>query len=237
MARIVRQAITRDASAISLALLALALAPTFALAASLAPATDVMLQTTQTPLGQVLAGPNGHTLYTLSSDGLNSSTCSGQCATVWPPLLVDAGGQVTPLGTTGLAVISRPDGTAQVSWNGHPLYYFSGDSAPGQTNGEGISSFGGTWHAAVLAPAAASAGASGGASAAPASVAPAVTASPVSSVQGVTAAPGVSTPPPTSTASGIQGSASGGLLALLAIGFAAVVLVLLTALRLRRGRS
>jgi predicted lipoprotein with Yx(FWY)xxD motif len=104
-------------------------------------------------LGSYLAAPDGKTLYTLSSDPTDKSTCEGACATAWPPLLIAANGKITQpttvMGTFG--IIKRADGTHQVAFNGHPLYKFIKDTAPGQTNGEGIVAFGGTWHVAKAA--------------------------------------------------------------------------------------
>ena len=99
-------------------------------------------------LGSYLTGPNGRTLYTLSSDPTDKSTCAGECATAWPPLKIAPNGKVesTVMGTFG--IIKRADGTDQVVLDGHPLYEFIKDTAPGQTKGEGIVAFGGTWHVA-----------------------------------------------------------------------------------------
>ena len=105
---------------------------------------------TNATLGTYLADPSGLTLYTLSSDPANGSTCIGQCAAAWPPLIVAQGGTVTAgSGVNGtVGTFSRTDGWTQVSHDGRALYFFSGDAAPGDTNGEGIVSFGGTWHVA-----------------------------------------------------------------------------------------
>lgn len=102
-------------------------------------------------LGSYLTAPNGKTLYTLSSDPTGKSTCAGACATAWPPLTIAPNGKVesTVMGTFG--IIKRADGTDQVALDGHPLYEFIKDTAPGQTNGEGIVAFGGTWHVAKAA--------------------------------------------------------------------------------------
>jgi predicted lipoprotein with Yx(FWY)xxD motif len=99
-------------------------------------------------LGSYLTAPNGKTLYTLSSDPADKSTCTGECATAWPPLKIAPNGKVEApvMGTFG--IIKRADGTDQVALDGHPLYEFIKDTAPGQTNGEGIVAFGGTWHVA-----------------------------------------------------------------------------------------
>ena len=125
--------------------------------APMTPAAPVSLQlgAGSTPaLGPILTGPGGMTLYTLSSDPVNGSLCTGGCLTNWPPLLVAAGGTVSgPSGTslTFGTFIRHDDGTTQVALKGHALYTFAGDSAPGQTNGEGIVAFGGTWHVASAA--------------------------------------------------------------------------------------
>ena len=85
----------------------------------------------------------GDSLYTLSADKNGQSTCSGQCVSFWPPM---AGSAATGSGVTGtLTTLQRSDGTSQVVLNGHPLYLFKMDTAPGQTNGEGVNAFGGTW--------------------------------------------------------------------------------------------
>ncbi len=149
-------------------------------------------------LGTILTGPSGNTLYTLSSDPNNGSSCSGACATAWPPLLVAAGGSVTgPAGMSGFSTFTRADGTTQVAFNGRALYYFIKDTAAGMTNGDGIVAFGGTWHVVSAAAAGSSPSASVAASA-----------SPVSSVAGVTSAPGAASPPPTSTQPSDNGSGS-----------------------------
>jgi hypothetical protein len=92
---------------------------------------------------------------------------------------------------------ARSDGTTQVAFNGRALYYFIQDTAAGQTNGEGVVAFGGTWHVVKVAAAMASSSASASAAA---------SATAISSVAGVTGAPGVASPPPTSTQSPGDGS-------------------------------
>ncbi len=92
----------------------------------------------------ILTNAQGMTLYYRTIDRPPTTVCSGGCASVWPPLLVS--GSNTPTSTTSLpgklSVQADANGT-QVEYNGHPLYNFSGDTAPGQTTGEG---FGGIWH-------------------------------------------------------------------------------------------
>ena len=111
-------------------------------------------------LGAYLTGPGGHALYTLSSDSTAAPVCNGPCLVNWPPLLLAPGGTVTgAAGATGtFGTFVRADGTTQVTYDGHPVYYFAHDTAAGQTNGEGIAALGGVWHVAlgVLAATAAS---------------------------------------------------------------------------------
>ena len=92
-------------------------------------------------LGTILVDSKGNTLYVFLQDTGDTSTCTGDCAASWPALIakgeVKAGGggdvDESLLGTS-----ARDDGKMQVTYNGHPLYFFSGDQAPGDTNGQGI---------------------------------------------------------------------------------------------------
>jgi predicted lipoprotein with Yx(FWY)xxD motif len=116
------------------------------------PSASVQVGSMSTALGAVLTGPSGNTLYTLSSDPNNGSVCTGGCLGFWPPLLVPSGGTVSGPAGTGLTfgTFTRTDtGTIQATVNGRPLYNFAADTAPGQTNGEGIKAFGGVWHVAA----------------------------------------------------------------------------------------
>lgn len=103
-------------------------------------------------LGSILvAGPKGRTVYLFAADKGPSSTCSGACAEVWPPVTTTgnpkaAGGAVS----ANLGTITRSDGTKQVTYKGHPLYYYVGDPSSGDTSGQGIDSFGAAWY--VLSP-------------------------------------------------------------------------------------
>jgi len=96
-------------------------------------------------LGTVLVDGTGHTLYLFESDTGTTSTCTGTCAGTWPAL-VTAGTATAMSGadTAMLGTTTRDDGTTQVTYDGHPLYLYSGDSAAGDTNGQGI---GGVWFA------------------------------------------------------------------------------------------
>jgi predicted lipoprotein with Yx(FWY)xxD motif len=95
-------------------------------------------------LGEVLVNSEGRTLYAFSGE-----ECEGACAKAWPPLLDETGEPQPSNGTAAarLGTVERPDGTTQVTYAGHPLYTFGGDKAPGEANGDGESSFGGTWTA------------------------------------------------------------------------------------------
>jgi predicted lipoprotein with Yx(FWY)xxD motif len=97
-------------------------------------------------VGMVLTDPNGMTLYIRKSDPTGGSSCTGTCATTWPPLVSSVASPVKPDGLTGdLGTFIRDDGSKQVSYNGQALYDFSGDKASGDANGQGI---GGVWFAA-----------------------------------------------------------------------------------------
>jgi predicted lipoprotein with Yx(FWY)xxD motif len=96
--------------------------------------------------GSFLTNASGRAVYLWAADSMNKSMCSGACAQAWPP--VTSMGQVTAAhgaNTADLGTITRSDGTKQVTYSGHPLYYFAGDSGPGQTNGQGSDSFGAKW--------------------------------------------------------------------------------------------
>jgi len=117
-------------------------------AAAAAPAspTHAKVLLRSTSLGRVLVDARGHTLYLFGADRSRKSTCYGACATTWPPFLTSA----APLAGAGvkqglLATTKRRDGRLQVLYAGHPLYVFSGDTRAGQTKGQGIKHFGGTW--------------------------------------------------------------------------------------------
>ena len=112
-------------------------------AASSPASTGVVVSMATTSIGTVLTGPNGRTLYTHAGDSATSSTCTGGCATAWPPLSVPAGTTATAgAGVTGtLGTLTRADGTIQVTYNGLPLYGWQSDTKPGDTTGDGINGF------------------------------------------------------------------------------------------------
>jgi predicted lipoprotein with Yx(FWY)xxD motif len=95
---------------------------------------------TDPTLGAILVGEGGKTLYVFTRDTGGASVCNGECATNWPPLLAEGGAAPTAgEGVTGtLGTITRDDGGTQVTYDGKPLYYFIGDTAAGQANGQGL---------------------------------------------------------------------------------------------------
>jgi predicted lipoprotein with Yx(FWY)xxD motif len=103
-------------------------------------------------LGTILVDSQGRTLYLFQQDEGTRSECSGPCASLWPPLR--ANGKPTVGGEANASMVgttARSDGKPQVTYNGHPLYLYSGDQKPGDTNGQGLTDFGGAWYA--LSPA------------------------------------------------------------------------------------
>jgi predicted lipoprotein with Yx(FWY)xxD motif len=134
-----------------LALLALLLAvaggaTAYAVNGSASRAAKVKLRSTN--LGKVLVDSRGRTLYRFMKDKTTKSTCNGACAANWPPLMTSGrpragrGVKKGKLGTT-----TRRNGSTQVTYAGHPLYTFAGDSRAGQTNGQGVNAFGARWYA------------------------------------------------------------------------------------------
>jgi predicted lipoprotein with Yx(FWY)xxD motif len=108
--------------------------------------TGTVITTQAGPAGAFLTAGSGRAVYLWAKDGMNMSACSGACAAAWPP--VPATGKLTATGgakASDLGTITRSDGTKQVTYDGHPLYYFVGDSAAGQTNGQGSDNFGAKW--------------------------------------------------------------------------------------------
>jgi predicted lipoprotein with Yx(FWY)xxD motif len=101
-------------------------------------------------LGQILVDSKGRTLYYFLADQQNGpSTCSGACAAAWPPFTVDGGKPTAGPGATAsmLGTTKRDDGTTEVTYNGWPLYYYAGDAAAGDTNGNNLDEFGAEWYA------------------------------------------------------------------------------------------
>jgi predicted lipoprotein with Yx(FWY)xxD motif len=102
-------------------------------------------------IGTVLAAADGRTLYLFLADKGKKSTCSGACAAAWPPLTTK--GAPTVKGAAKSAAISttkRADGKKQVTYNGHPLYYYAADKDAGDAYGQGLDQYGAEWY--VLSP-------------------------------------------------------------------------------------
>jgi predicted lipoprotein with Yx(FWY)xxD motif len=112
------------------------------------PAAPATVQTASTALGTILVAANGRTLYELDKDTATMSNCTGACSSLWPPLTV-TGPPVAGAGidATKLSVLMDANGM-QVLYNGHPLYMFSQDMAPGDLKGQGFAN--NIWH--VVAP-------------------------------------------------------------------------------------
>ena len=112
-------------------------------------ATGGTVNSASSSLGKILVAKNGMTLYMFASDQNGKSSCNGACAQFWPPYTgtpkAGAGLNASLLGTT-----MRSDGKTQVTYDGHPLYTYAGDSGPGMTNGQGVSTYGALWW--VVAP-------------------------------------------------------------------------------------
>ena len=119
---------------------------------STGPSGVATVSAASTKLGMVLVDGSGRTLYLFQKDQPNQSACTGACVAAWP---IDqssgtpkAGGGVK---ASLLGTIRRADGTTQVAYNGHPLYYYDGDSGAGQLNGQDVDAFGAKWF--VVTPA------------------------------------------------------------------------------------
>ena len=109
-------------------------------------ATGTTIAVATSKLGQILVDGKGMTVYLFVVDTGTTSNCYTSCATIWPPVLTTgaaqagAGANASLLGTT-----TRTDGKTEVTYAGHPLYYFVQDKAAGDTTGQGINGFGGLW--------------------------------------------------------------------------------------------
>ena len=142
---------TRMFVALAASLAFASLVAALALASSTA-ASRTKIAVAKSPLGRILVDSKGITLYDFVKDRGTTSSCYGACAALWPPLTTKGkpvaghGVRASLLGTT-----KRKDGKLEVTYNGHPLYYFVSDRKPGQTTGQALNQFGAPWW--VLSPA------------------------------------------------------------------------------------
>ncbi|MGW7410632.1 COG4315 family predicted lipoprotein [Streptomyces sp. NPDC054833] len=118
-----------------------------ATASSSTSATGSTIAVASSKYGPILVDGKGSTLYLFEADTSTKSTCTGTCAAAWPPVLTSGapkaakGAKAALLGTT-----KRSDGSTEVTYNGHPLYYYAGDTKPGDTTGQELSQFGAKWY-------------------------------------------------------------------------------------------
>jgi predicted lipoprotein with Yx(FWY)xxD motif len=103
-------------------------------------AAGTIIQVATSPLGQILTDGDGNTVYLFTPDSPNVSTCAAGCIDTWPPVVVEDGDapQAGAGVTATLGTITRDDGTVQITVNELPIYYFAGDLAPGDTNGQNV---------------------------------------------------------------------------------------------------
>ena len=119
---------------------------TSAAASTTAAASAVTISTAKSHGQTYLTGPSGRAIYLWVADAMDKSSCSGACAQAWPPVTTtgkpSAGSGVT---ASDLGTIKRSDGSEEVTYKGHPLYYFIADKSAGETKGQGSNSFGAKW--------------------------------------------------------------------------------------------
>jgi len=140
MNRLLKSAVALVAAAVLAAIVA-----TLALAGS-AKTGGARVDVAKTRLGRILVDSKGITLYDFPPDRGTTSVCYGACAALWPPLLTKGGPIAGPgVRSSLLGTTRRKDGKLEVTYNGHPLYYFVSDRKPGQTTGQGVNQFGGPW--------------------------------------------------------------------------------------------
>ncbi len=106
--------------------------------------TAIVTTANNAKYGTILVNSDGKTLYTLVNNG-SPAPCTGSCGHVWPPLLVPTGAK-TLTGGSGVTGLGKSASGTVVEYQGFPLFMYSGDTASGQANGNGISSYGGTWY-------------------------------------------------------------------------------------------
>jgi predicted lipoprotein with Yx(FWY)xxD motif len=119
--------------------------------AATAGANGTTISAASTKIGQILVDGSGRTLYLFEADKGKDSTCYNACAKAWPPVTTTGNPQTGAGVSAGLlGATARTDGTTEVTYGGHPLYYFIADTKAGDLTGQGIDQFGAKWY--VLAP-------------------------------------------------------------------------------------
>jgi predicted lipoprotein with Yx(FWY)xxD motif len=114
--------------------------------------TTRLLNVGSSSLGAMIIDDSGRTVYLFEADSGVQSTCSGECALTWSPVIVSGAPQAVASAMQSLVgTTARGDGSTQATYAGHPLYYYTGDAKAGDTNGEGLNSFGAGWD--MLTPA------------------------------------------------------------------------------------
>jgi predicted lipoprotein with Yx(FWY)xxD motif len=146
----------RPKGALGAVVAALALAASLAAMALAVGTASTVSSVSSSTLGErIVVDARGRTLYALSPETTHHLLCkSSECLKFWPPLAVGSRKAKLKAGPDvhgGLGILRRGDGTLQVTLRGMPLYRFSGDRSSGQVNGQGVKSFGGTWHAVAAA--------------------------------------------------------------------------------------
>lgn len=129
-----------------------ATAPASTTAAAAAPAGGELIVTKHSKFGTIVAaGPKRLTVYLFEGDKGGQSACAGACASAWPPVTTSAAARAGGAAVASdLGTITRSDGTKQVTYKGHPLYFFVKDQDDGDAYGEGSNAFGAGWY--VLTP-------------------------------------------------------------------------------------
>lgn len=119
---------------------------TGASAASSAAASATVIKTGTSSGGAFLTNGSGRAVYLFMADSKDKSTCSGACAAAWPPVTTTGAPSASSGVNAGdLGTITRSNGAMQVTYDGHPLYYYVGDTGAGTANGQGIDGFGAKW--------------------------------------------------------------------------------------------
>jgi predicted lipoprotein with Yx(FWY)xxD motif len=110
------------------------------------PSPQATVMTRSGPMGTYLTDGQGKSLYYFQADKGTTSTCSGPCAATWPPLVTVGAPKAGPgVDASKLGTTPRSGNATQVTFAGHPLYLYGGDTAAGQTNGQGLNNFGALW--------------------------------------------------------------------------------------------